>query len=238
MAILGFGEQQAGYNIPVLNEREVRAAAGILLVLGLIAFMHAWLVGDFYWTRLMVTGFLIDFIIRVLINPRYAPSMILGRFIVRHQAPDYVGAPQKRFAWAIGLVLALIMFYLVVLNQVVGPINILVCTTCLILLGFESVFGICLGCKLYQLFQRSVPQYCAGQSCETHTPQSISLAQWLIVASFSGVLFAMSYTLLKPTVMSAPATPTTQAHPTKDCTPPDWAVKMGHAEKWKLHNGC
>ena len=22
------------------------------------------------------------------------------------------------------------------------------------------------------------------------------------------------------------------------CTPPDWAVAMGHAEMWKLHNNC
>ena len=34
--IFGFGETVSGYEVPVLNEREVRAAAGILLVLSLI----------------------------------------------------------------------------------------------------------------------------------------------------------------------------------------------------------
>jgi len=34
-----------------------------------------------------------------------------------------VGAPQKRFAWAIGFVLALTMLYLVVMKHVVGPIK-------------------------------------------------------------------------------------------------------------------
>lgn len=31
--IFGFGETVAGYDVPVKNEREVRAAAGILLCL-------------------------------------------------------------------------------------------------------------------------------------------------------------------------------------------------------------
>jgi len=24
----------------------------------------------------------------------------------------------------------------------------------------------------------------------------------------------------------------------KDCIPPQWAINIGHAEKWKLHHGC
>ncbi len=24
----------------------------------------------------------------------------------------------------------------------------------------------------------------------------------------------------------------------EDCVVPDWAKKMGHEDKWKLHNGC
>ena len=34
-----FGEHVAGYSIPVLNEREIRASAGILFVFMLISFM-------------------------------------------------------------------------------------------------------------------------------------------------------------------------------------------------------
>jgi hypothetical protein len=33
-----FGENVEGYNIPVLNEREIRAAAGIFFVFMLVAF--------------------------------------------------------------------------------------------------------------------------------------------------------------------------------------------------------
>jgi len=51
---LQFGEQVAGYDVRVLNEREIRAAAGILFLLALIAFMHAWLLGNFQWKRLFI----------------------------------------------------------------------------------------------------------------------------------------------------------------------------------------
>jgi hypothetical protein len=32
------------------------------------------------------------------------------QFIVINQKPEYVGAPQKKFAWIIGLILAVLMF--------------------------------------------------------------------------------------------------------------------------------
>ena len=34
-----------------------------------------------------------------------------------------MGSPQKRFAWVIGLALALAMLYLIVLNNMIGPVN-------------------------------------------------------------------------------------------------------------------
>ncbi|MFI0404099.1 MAG: DUF4395 family protein, partial [Cyanobium sp.] len=94
---------------PALNEREVRASAGILFFLAMIAFMNAWLVGNFQPTRVFVVLFLVDFTIRIFINPRFAPSLIVGQWVVRKQQPECVGAPQKRFAWAFGFLLALAM---------------------------------------------------------------------------------------------------------------------------------
>lgn len=41
--VLGFGEKVTGYDVPVLNERELRAAAGLLFVAAFYAFMNAWL---------------------------------------------------------------------------------------------------------------------------------------------------------------------------------------------------
>ena len=122
-SFLQFGEDHPDYSVRVLNEREARGAAGIMFLFAMIAFMTAWFKGDFTPTKLTIVAFFIDFFIRVLINPRYSPTLIMARWMVNNQTAEYVGAPQKRFAWAIGLVLATFMMFLVVINDVRGPIN-------------------------------------------------------------------------------------------------------------------
>ncbi len=97
-SIFQFGEIRPEYQIPVLFERAVRAAVGILFFLAVISFMNAWLIGNFQPTRVFVASFLIEFTIRIFINPRFAPVMILGEWLVRKQLPEWTGAPQKRFA--------------------------------------------------------------------------------------------------------------------------------------------
>lgn len=89
MKIFQFGEQLPEYVVPVLDERAVRAGAGILFFLAIIAFMNAWLTGNFQPTRVFVVAFLIDFTIRIFINPRYAPSLIVGQWMVRQQHPEW-----------------------------------------------------------------------------------------------------------------------------------------------------
>ena len=69
-----FGETVEGYEIPVLNERAVRAAAGILFLFAIVSFMNAWLAGNFQPTRVFVVAFLIDFAIRIFVNPRSRPA--------------------------------------------------------------------------------------------------------------------------------------------------------------------
>lgn len=164
-----FGRRMPEYAVPVLNERAVRAGAGILFFLAMVSFMNAWLLGNFAPTRVFVVAFLIDFGIRLFVNPRFAPSLVLGQWMVRKQQPEWTGAPQKRFAWAIGFALALTMLYLIVFKGVVGPINMLVCGACLLLLFFESAFGICIGCWIYNQFKPEQAQLCPGGACE-YTP--------------------------------------------------------------------
>ena len=247
--IFEFGEQIEGYDIPVLNERAVRASAGILFFLAIIAFMNAWLMGNFQPTRVFVVAFLIDFTIRIFINPRYAPSLIVGQWVVRKQQAEYVGAPQKRFAWAIGFVLALAMLYLMVLNNVIGPINLIVCSACLILLFFEAAFGICIGCKIYNLFNKEKAKLCPGGVCEvpSTTSSSVSVVQIVVVILFAVAVGATAQWVYStapqnPRLTQQPSTSTTAAPvdpaEAERCKVPDFAKALGHEEKWKLHNNC
>jgi hypothetical protein len=244
-----FGEQIPGYNIPVLNERAVRAAAGILFFFAMVTFMNAWLVGNFQPTRVFVVAFLIDFTIRIFINPRFAPSMIVGQWVVRKQQPDYVGAPQKRFAWTIGFALALSMFYLIVIRGVIGPINMLVCGTCLVLMFFETAFGICIGCKIYNTLTSKKAELCPGGVCEFEAPAGVggNWIQGLVVVVFlAAVVLVTNWVNSHPTATqnSMKTQPQTQTGPTGPvleedrCKVPAFAKAMSHEEKWKLHNNC
>ena len=245
--LLQFGEDHPSYPVRVLNEREVRGAAGIMFFFALVAFMNAWTRGDFAPTQLTVMVFFVDFFIRVLINPRYAPTLVLARLLVCDQIPEFVGAAQKRFAWSIGLGLASLMMVLVVFNNVRGPINILTCALCLLLLFFESAFGICVGCKLYNLFHREQAQLCPGGVCEVKDRQPIqfvSAAQYATLASFvlaMGVAISLWPDAAAPR-QAAPASTAAQAPlspaEAQRCQVPEFAKRMGHEEKWKLHNGC
>lgn len=246
-SVFQFGELKPEYPVLVLNERVVRAAAGILFLFALIAFMNAWLTGNFFPTKIFVSAFLIEFAIRIFINPKYAPVMILAQWLVKGQQPEYTGAPQKRFAWAIGFILATAMFYLVVLKSVVGPINIIVCAACLALMFFETSFGICIGCKIYNLFNKAQAQLCPGNSCDIKTEKqnNISKSQLVILALFvASVATLFNYFSGSPTVPALPAVSNEvinkelDAKEAERCKVPDFAKAMGHEEKWKLHNNC
>jgi hypothetical protein len=245
-SFLQFGEDHPDYSVRVLNEREARGAAGIMFLFAMIAFMTAWFKGDFTPTKLTIVAFFIDFFIRVLINPRFSPTLTMARWMVNNQTAEYVGAPQKRFAWSIGLVLATFMMFLVVINDVRGPINMITCLVCLILLFFESAFGICVGCKLYNLFNKEKAQLCPGNVCEIKDRESIqivTLAQALIAMGYVALLLFLSPVLDTARSQVSSKDPASQASPASSaeeerCRVPEFAKKMGHEEKWKLHNGC
>jgi len=170
--MFGFGHRVDGYDVPVLNEREARAAAGILFMFGMLSFLNSFMLGHFVFTQYFVTFFMVDFFIRV-INPNYSPSLLAGRFFIQNQMPEYVGASQKRFAWSIGLFLSVVMFYFVVVEPQMTPLKIVICVVCLALLMSESAFSICLGCKIYNLVQNKRARYCPGDVCEIREKEPI-----------------------------------------------------------------
>ena len=251
--IFEFGQTLPGYDVPVLNERAVRASAGILFFVAMVAFMQALLLGNFKPTQVFVVAFLIEFSIRLFVNPRWAPTLIVGQWVVRKQEPEYVGAPQKRFAWSLGLALGMFMFYLIVVQGVIGPINMLVCGTCLLLLFFESAFGICLGCKLHDLLRPEKAQLCPGGTC-AYTPPAGAGGQWgqaVVLLVFALLMVGVArWVSHAPDVRGmqhpgwhgqAPAqseqTPATGVD-VERCKVPEFAKAMGHETIWKQHNGC
>ncbi len=189
MNTINFGEKVDGFNIPVLNEREVRASAGILFLVLFSAIMYVHFEKDFLLLKYFVTTFLADFLIRIFINPKFSPSLILGRLIVSRQSPEYVGAPQKKFAWKIGLGLAIVMFFLLVVVNSHSVITAVSCLACLMFLFFESAFGICLGCLFYGWYYKEKAEYCPGEICDVTQKQDIqktSRGQVLMIFALIG----------------------------------------------------
>ncbi len=194
--IIKFGEEVEGYNIPVLNEREIRAAAGILFLATFISLMFILFKQNFVPIKYVITLFLTDFMIRVFINPKFSPTLIFARLIVRNQTPEYVGAAPKKFAWIIGVVLSAAMFFFFIIVNAFSPITGIICLICLVFLFFESAFGICLGCKFYPLFFKDKVQYCPGEVCDVKQKQDIqktSVSQFLVLLAFIAFVFLTVY---------------------------------------------
>jgi hypothetical protein len=199
-----FGETVEGYNIPVLNEREIRASAGILFLVMFWSWMLVIFQENYFWIKCVNTIFLTDFLIRVIISPKYSPTLIIGRLIVGQQNPEYVGAAQKKFAWTIGLVMASTIFLLLVVINSYSFITGIICLICLIFLFFESVFGICLGCKFYPMIHKEKTQYCPGGICEIKTKQEIQKTTFLQIGVVIGFfVYVIAAAILFNKVFSA-----------------------------------
>lgn len=205
--IFQFGERVAGFSVPVLNEREARASAGILFFFSLFSLFHAMLLGNFFFIKIFIIVFSIEFLIRVFLNPKYAPIMILGRLAVLGQKPEYTGAPQKRFAWSLGLGLALIMLFSLVFSFFSFAFSCLICIICVLLLFFESAFGICIGCRLYNLFTGNKAELCPGGVCEIRKKediQKVDYFQILILFIFT-ILIMYIISIVRTDNISVPA---------------------------------
>jgi len=200
MGRVQFGETVEGYAVPVLNEREIRAAAGILFLATFLSLLFILFRGNFLPIKFVIPFFFADFLVRVGISPRFSPTLILGRLIVGNQTPEYVAAEPKFLAWIIGVVLSATMLVLMVVLNTYSVITGVICLVCLVFLFFESAFGICLGCKFYRLVYRRSPELCPGEVCEVKARQPIqrtSLAQLLVLLTAVVLTVAATTTLTK-----------------------------------------
>jgi len=157
---------------PVLNERAIRAGAGIMFTLGFFAFFQALYLREFVYIKAFVSLFFVDFFIKVIIGTKFSPVSNVANWIVRNQQPEYVGAIQKRFAWSIGLFLSGTMILLLFFFGIQGLPNLMICGICLTFMFLETSFGICVGCKIYNFLLRrkilTAPEYkpaCPGNVC-------------------------------------------------------------------------
>lgn len=166
-----FGERVDGIDVPVFNERAVRAAAGILFLLGFTAFMTAALTNNFQPLSAFAMFFMIDMTMRLFGSARLSPSLFLGALIVRRQRPEWVGAEQKKLAWGLGLGMAFVSCVVTGFFGIEGSVTLGLCGVCLGLLFLESSFGICVGCELYRAFAKQKPQLCPGDTCNYTPPR-------------------------------------------------------------------
>lgn len=178
MRLFSFGETVSGYGFKVLNEREVRAISGILLLIGAIASINGFILSKFYVLPYLTGVLLYHFLISVLVNPKLSPVTWLARFMVRKQTPIYIGAVQKRFAWSLGATLSAVIFGLSIVLNATNDLSYfqpvcMLCLICLLLMYLETAFAICVGCKLYFLAirlkllkQPKVTPNCMGDVCE------------------------------------------------------------------------
>ena len=157
------------HGIPVIDERPVRIAAGILFGLILLAILNFMRSGDFtpiYWFVAFISA---DLSIRVFLNPEFSPTIAFGNLFTRKGTPHWIGLPQKKFAWILGLALAIAM---IVSTQILGernPIASLACISCVMLLMYESIFGVCVGCSLYAKVFPNKPTVCPDGSCSINS---------------------------------------------------------------------
>lgn len=158
--MLTFGQRISGLSVdgaelqaPVFDENQVRAAAGLTMVVGAVAFVFAYFDAQYIPLQLASTFFFVEFLTRLTLGIRNSPVGMVAGFMTSRQAPEWVSAKPKRFAWTLGLGMAFSM--MVITNSGIrGTLPRTICAICLTLMWMESVLGLCLGCKIHALLVR------------------------------------------------------------------------------------
>jgi hypothetical protein len=80
----------------VFNENEVRAVAGLTLVIAAVAFSYAYFARVYEPIRIVTAVFFVEFLLRLTLGLRYSPIAMMGRLLIRRQQPHWVSAKPKR----------------------------------------------------------------------------------------------------------------------------------------------
>jgi hypothetical protein len=150
----------------VVNENEVRAAAGLTMVVGAVAFSYAYFAKQYLPLQVVATVFFLEFLARLTIGLRSSPVGVVARAMTLGRPPDWVSAKPKRFAWTLGLGMTFAMT-IITNSGIRGLLPRTICLICLTLMWLESTLGVCLGCELHGLLVRRgrSPALCTDGSC-------------------------------------------------------------------------
>src|SRR6478609_4294316 len=127
----------------LVDENRARAAAGLTLAVGGVAFAVAVLGATSRPMRVVSALFAVDFAIRVVDRLEHSPTGLVAGWLVRWRDPFPVSARPKRFAWTIGVIMATALATLTNLG-VRGVVPRTICAVCLVLMWAEAVLGLCL----------------------------------------------------------------------------------------------
>jgi len=91
------------------------------------------------------------------------------------------------------------------------------------LLFFEIAFGICIGCKVCNAFNKDKAQLCPGGVCEVEPVRGVggNWAQAAVLLPFDRLIGAAKVIVAN-----------------QRCEVPDFTKALGHEKKWKLHDNC
>lgn len=176
--IHGLSYDGAELHAAVFNENEVRAAAGLTMALGAVAFVHAYFAKVYVPIQIVTTLFFFEFLIRVTAGLKYSPMGVLARWMTQRQPPQWTSAKPKRFAWTLGLVMSLAMM-IITNSGIRGALPLTICLICLALMWLEAVLGLCLGCEIHGVMVRrgwatkdDAFEICAHGACATEARRS------------------------------------------------------------------
>lgn len=160
-----------------VDEREIRIATGITLVLGLVSLSLVLLRANYSIPLVLVGLMVADFVLKVFFSPRLSIFGSFVRLFLKKWGEVWVGAVQKRFAWSIGIFLSGFALYCtLLLGQYIAPMewaqakavwDILAATQANIASGAVIVAAMnptilaCFICIVFMWFE-SVVGYCVG----------------------------------------------------------------------------
>ncbi len=131
-----------------VNEKAARTVAAVVLVAVIVTLATGW-----YWLLIPITY---GFWARLLTGPKLSPLGWVAMNLIAPRLGEkrYVAGPPKRFAQGMGTVMSSAALVLGLILKDRAAANI-VLAMFLPAAGLESIFGYCIGCKVFGLLMRA-----------------------------------------------------------------------------------